>query len=117
MKFAAFLSYARTDNTTGQVTRLRRAIEEELRQVGIHAPVFQDTEDISCGEEWKARVSAALNDAATLIPILTPKYLHSKECAEEVRSFLQQEELRDERGIIMPVAYAPVVELTDEAKL
>jgi hypothetical protein len=52
----AFISYAREDS--GQVDRLERA----LREAGI--PVWRDTSDLWPGEDWRAKIRAAITDGA-----------------------------------------------------
>ncbi|MDF7774119.1 TIR domain-containing protein [Sphingomonas sp. AOB5] len=77
--------------------------------------VFQDLAAISAGDDWKQQIVAALENATFLIPILTPSFLESEHCCEEVALFLEREarlnaqypELNGRRRIF-PILYVSV---------
>lgn len=102
----AFLSYARNDNREGRVAEFHQKLNNELRtQLGDKsANIFMDA-DIELGVPWRERISVGLAKATFLLPIVTPSFLASKECREELDEFIQHER-RVERGdLILPIVY------------
>ena len=90
-----FWSYARQDDdaSLGRLSGLRKLLQAELQQQYGRQPIqiFQDVAVIAPGAQWKDEISRALANAAFLIPIITPAFLESEMCCEEVRLFLERE--------------------------
>lgn len=72
-----FLSYSRKDRVRAQV------IAEALR--ARHFGVFRDTDDILPTEEWRERLQQLIEEADTIVFLLSPHSAESEVCAWEVR--------------------------------
>lgn len=90
-----FWSYARQDDevSRGRLSSLRSLLMSELQQQYGREPIkiFQDVAAIPPGAAWQEEISNALNRATFLIPIITPAFIESEFCCEEVRLFLDRE--------------------------
>src|SRR5258708_349683 len=88
---SAFMSYVRSDDDhdDGRITKFRKHLEGEVRmQTGRAFPIFQDRNDISWGQQWKAVIQGALSDVTFLLPIVTPSFFESDACRSEFQTFL-----------------------------
>ena len=84
----AFMSYAHHDDGQGRLSRFRERLEGELRsQTGIDLEIFKDSEEIGLGEQWRRRLEAGLAASTFLLPIVTPSFLTSAYCREELETF------------------------------
>jgi hypothetical protein len=115
---AGFLSYAHNDNADGSVTEFRKALEREVRaQTGRRdVRIFQDLDDIDCGEEWKERVDSSLDAVTFLVPILTPSFFASDQCRRELERFLDREGRPGQRDLILPVYWIRAAPIDDPAR-
>lgn len=107
MGLTAFLSYSRFDNLHDDdaATHLREDLAGEVRaNLGLPFAIFQDTEDVRTGEDWKWRIDSAVQDADFLIPIVTPSFLQRTWCRLEVTKFDARQNKRAVRAIF-PVYY------------
>ncbi|MGH6652635.1 MAG: toll/interleukin-1 receptor domain-containing protein [Sphingopyxis sp.] len=90
-----FWSYARQDDSVsgGKLSALRTLLMSELQQQYGRDPIkiFQDVSAIPPGAEWEHEITASLNKAAFFIPIITPAFLQSEWCCQEVHIFLERE--------------------------
>jgi WD40 repeat protein len=73
---AAFISYAREDHEF--VEELRAAFNKVGREIWV------DTEDIPLTAKWRAQIRLGIERSRNIIFILTPAWLDSKACAEEL---------------------------------
>ena len=116
--FAAFLSYARNDDLHdgGRITTLRRCIAAEMQmQTGHEFRIFHDRKDIFTGQQWHSRIESSINGATLLIAIITPSFLQSDTCREEMTLFAKRElDLRRD-DLIVPVLYVRTPALDDES--
>ena len=115
-QYAAFYSYVRSDdlNEGGRITALRERLSAEMEmQLGQEFPIFQDRKDILVGEQWDARIRTALENTTLLIAIVTPAFLRSEACREEVNLFVDQERRLDRDDLIIPVLYVRTPHLDD----
>jgi hypothetical protein len=104
----ALLSYSRFDDKqySRLLTSIRRYIEGAVQGVtGRPFQVFQDVEDIKLGDDWHATLAEAISKADILIPIITPSFLESKWCREEVERFVQKEADRSSFDIVVPLYF------------
>jgi anti-sigma regulatory factor (Ser/Thr protein kinase) len=102
----AFLSYAHHDDRRGHLTRLREFLMEELQsQTGEAFEIFMDSDDIGLGEDWRRRLDEGLAAATFLIPILTPSFLKSQYCRDELRIFSDHERTLGRDDLILPIYY------------
>jgi uncharacterized membrane protein (UPF0136 family) len=106
-----FWSYARADdrNSAGQVSRLRDKVASEIEiLMGPRPPVelWQDTSDIPGGSVWRQQIGDAIGRASFFIAVITPGFLHSKWCCEEVLRFREREAALGRNDMIFPFVFA-----------
>ena len=117
-----FWSYARQDDefSGGKLSSLRFRVMSELQQQYGREPIkiFQDVGAIAPGAEWEAEIRNALNRSTFFIPIITPAFIESEWCCQELEMFLEREqelnrqhpELGNARRIF-PVHYIPIQDI------
>jgi parallel beta-helix repeat protein len=111
---AAFLCYDRHDDSDDSVTRFRDALIDAVKTVTKQPfDIFHDRSHIHWGQPWRERIREALNQAQFLIPILTPNFLESDECRNELEWFLEVEGRRGRGDLILPVYYYPIRQIDD----
>ena len=102
----AFMSYAHHDDGDGRLTKFRERLARELRsQTGIEMEIFQDSDTIQLGEKWRRRLDHGLAESTFLLPIVTPSFLTSSYCRDELETFLRHERELDRDDLILPVYY------------
>ena len=52
--------------------------------------LFMDRTDIRWGDEWKARIEGAIAGTTFFIPVVTPSYLRSQACRDELFQFARE---------------------------
>ena len=108
----AFVSYAHDDDEfdEGAITQLAGRLEGALKAFTGQADlkVFIDRTDIKWGDAWKVRIAEGLAESAILIIIVTPRYLLSNECRNEVEDFLA---LSGRERWLLPIYYIEVPNL------
>jgi hypothetical protein len=74
--------------------------------------IFQDVNGIEFGARWPKRQDEALAAARFLIPVLSPRFLRSEPCRDELRKFLAHERAAGRDDLILPIylVRAPVLE-------
>jgi TIR domain len=101
----AFMSYAHVDDDEDQLTTFYERLVKELQvQTGQKLEVFMDA-DIELGMPWRDRINEGLAASTFLLPILTPSFLASEYCREELHAFLDHEEELGRKDLILPVYY------------
>jgi formylglycine-generating enzyme required for sulfatase activity len=110
-KPAIFLSYTRNDDEYegGALSALRQRLEDALRFAsGEPLDIFQDVEDIKFGQDIRQRIEKSLAETMVFVPIITPSYLKSRWCREELERFLKREQQLGRRDLILPIYYQRV---------
>jgi parallel beta-helix repeat protein len=116
-KLIAFMSYAHTDDADDRLTTFRDRLSREVKiQTGEDFPIFQDREHIRWGDNWQERVDGSLDEVTFLIAILSPSFLRSAACREELSRFLEREKKLKRDDLILPVYYVDCPTLNDEGK-
>ncbi|CCG09408.1 Serine/threonine protein kinase [Pararhodospirillum photometricum DSM 122] len=108
MILAGFWSYTRfdDDHEGGRITRLRERLERSIRFVtGADLPIFQDRKDIGFGENWERRITKSLDETLLLFPVMTPSFLTSVACRQEVLAFAKRQEALKRDDLILPISY------------
>ncbi len=105
-----FWSYTRDDDTHAdkRLSQLRAMLADELQgQIGgsPKVRVFQDFSMIPLGSTWEREINDALDQSSFLIPIVTPRFLHSEWCRKELLRFLARERALGRDDLIFPVRY------------
>lgn len=112
----AFLSYARRDDEyeQGRITEIRKHLQSEVEiQTGTTFQIFQDQENISVGQPWRTQIQLSIDNTSLLIAIVTPSFLLSPACRDEVSRFIRREEELGRDDLIIPVVYIPTPALTN----
>jgi len=111
-----FWSYTSSDDTSsrGRLSQLRRLLADELqlrlgRAQMVH--IFQDVAAIPHGTDWRKEIHKALVASSFLIPIITPAFLQSEMCCEEVARFREHEKEAGRDDLIFPFHYVNVDDL------
>lgn len=88
------LSYCHEDNDylDGAIVRLADDIAREYKfqsgSTGLE--VFVDSRSISWGEEWQSALNSAVDATTFIMPSVTPGYLSSQACREELQRFVSR---------------------------
>ena len=90
-----FLSYRQDDDDhlDGAIIRLADEIVSEYQfQFGSTLQLFVDKRSIGWGENWKSALDAAVDATTFIMPAVTPGYLMSKACRDELQRFVSRGE-------------------------
>jgi TIR domain len=91
-RYDVFLSYARSDDEDGAVTRLSEEMSRAFAQeAGVQLRIFLDTQRIQSAQIWKARIDGALKASTVLVSIASPAYFDSEWCRYEWDHFVARE--------------------------
>lgn len=109
-----FWSYTHQDNDQddGRILRLAAKIRAEYSLLtGQDLRLFVDREDLSWGDEWRARIDDALGATTFFIPVVTPRYLLRPECRRELLAFAGHAKSLELLELLLPVVYVDVPNL------
>jgi F-box protein 11 len=110
----AFFCYDRHDDRDGSVSSFREALSAALTsKTSDPVELFQDRISIRWGENWRDRIREALDEIPLIVPIVTPNFLQSDECRDELECFLEAEDRRRRWDLILPVYFYPVRKIDD----
>ncbi|MGW4527060.1 toll/interleukin-1 receptor domain-containing protein [Amycolatopsis sp. NPDC004378] len=107
---SVFVSYAHKDDNSshGRVKKLAEGIADTYASLtGLDVGIFFDTESIRLGENWRDRIRAGLNNATVLLAFISPSYLKSPACREELASFFAFLPSREGRKLVIPILLFP----------
>lgn len=111
LKPVGFWSYAREDDKDvgGQLSTLRQILANTINlRLGGEVKLFQDSEAIPFGADWASSIAKAIQDVSFFIPIVTPRFLQSKNCHHEFVSFQSKMVALQRDDLIFPVHYVDV---------
>jgi CheY-like chemotaxis protein len=115
-----FLSYTRKDDQFfgGYITAFREALEAGVQVVTGDRSfrLFQDVEGIVIGEQWQKKLADVIGRASFFLPMLTPLFLNSPNCREEVQLFVAREGTLGRDDMILPIYLvdSPLLEKAEE---
>ena len=115
-----FLSYTRKDDQFfgGYITAFREALEAGVQVVTGDRSfrLFQDVEGIVIGEQWQKKLAEVIGRASCFLPILTPLFLTSPNCREEIELFIAREGALGRDDMILPIYLvdSPLLEKAEE---
>lgn len=112
----AFLSYARRDDEhdAGRITAIRKQLQSEVEVLtGKRFQIFQDQENISVGQPWRTQIQLSIDNTSLLIAMVTPSFLNSPMCCDEVHRFVRRENELAREDLIIPIIYVPTPTLDD----
>jgi len=116
----AFLSYTRKDDEFfgHYITAFRKALENAVHVVSGDESfrVFQDVEGIVIGEKWQKKLAETINQSSVFVPMLSPLFLNSGPCRDELGRFLEHERALGRDDLILPLYFveSPRLEKDDE---
>jgi tetratricopeptide (TPR) repeat protein len=113
VRYDAFISYARSDNTYQRVSSLRDLIRDRFERLcGRRLNVFFDEESLSTMADWHGRIAEGLRDSSLLLAILSPAYFASAYCRLECDEYVRYEAARHCLGEgIAPIQIADLTSL------
>ena len=106
---SVFISYARIDDqaTYHRVSQLVDDIANSYRSMtGQEVAVFQDIDTIKPGDDWKDRIRLGLSSSSIMLAFVSPAYLGSASCREELSEFLAFFDAAASDRLIIPLLYA-----------
>jgi hypothetical protein len=112
-----FWSYAYSDDDRdeGRIGDLSRHLRNEYGLLtGEELEIFIDREDLAWGDDWREKITEALERVTFFIPILTPTYFLRSECRRELMQFAEQAKKQGAEKLILPIYYIEVPELERE---
>lgn len=115
----AFMSYARKDdkNLKGGITKFREHLSTAVELLtGEEFRIYQDWKDIEWGQDWKENIDKSLDEVIFLIPIITPRFLKSMNCRDEVEHFILRETELNRTDLIFPVYFIDCPEMNDQSR-
>ncbi len=102
----AFMSYAHYDDREGRLSKFRDRLAGELQsQTGVEMDIFKDSDAITVGQPWRKRLDEGLATSTLLLPIVTPSFLRSPHCREELETFAAHEQALGRDDLILPIYY------------
>ena len=113
LKPIGFWSYTTSDDVAsgGRLSQLRLLLAQHLqlrigREPKVH--IFQDVAAIPHGTDWLKEIHKALDASSFFIPIVTPAFLQSPMCCQEVMHFRAREAALGRDDLIFPLHYIDV---------
>lgn len=110
---SGFWSYVHADDAAerGRILRLCERVKEEFGLLtGEDLELFTDRTHISWGNKWRETLNDALTETTFLIAIVTPRFVRSRECRNEVLRFSQNAKARGVPELLLPILYTPSVD-------
>lgn len=108
-----FLSYSHEDDEhlRGAIIQLAHEIANEYQfRYASTLKLFIDKESINWGEDWRRAIREGLDGTNYLIPAVTPRYLRSPACRDELLQFMGQLDEKKTGAVLSLVwqSYAPL---------
>ena len=106
-----FWSYARLNdnNNQGRLSALRKIIEDAIAERrGRPIKVWQDANDIPSGSAWAKTIARTIGETTFFIPIVSPRFLESQYCLEEIKLFRRRMAELKRGDLIFPIHYVDV---------
>ncbi|MFF0231212.1 toll/interleukin-1 receptor domain-containing protein [Micromonospora sp. NPDC005254] len=106
---SVFVSYARVDDeaTHGRISQLTTDIANTYRSMtGQVVGVFKDVDSIAPGEDWKDRIRLGLSSSSVFLAFVSPAYLRSAACREELSEFIGFLNANSSTRLIIPLVFA-----------
>jgi formylglycine-generating enzyme required for sulfatase activity len=115
-----FWSYTTSDDLSagGHLTELRIRLANRL-QLEVGKPkvvIFQDKHAIPIGADWKKKIYGALDEASFILPIVTPGFIQSEWCCNELLYFSAREKALGREDLIFPFIYVDIERIDPDQK-
>lgn len=112
--YDAFWSYVHADDRAdgSRISDLANRLAEQVTlRTGAAFRIFIDGGGIGWGQAWSPTITTALRSATYFLPIVTPRYFASRQCREELTTFLELGQSLDRERLILPIYYVDVPDL------
>jgi hypothetical protein len=106
---SVFVSYARIDDKSsyGRVSKLIDDVADTYQSItGQRVGVFKDVESIQPGDDWRDRIRLGLSASSIFLAFISPAYLRSTNCREELSEFLAFLDSNSSTRLIVPLLFA-----------
>ena len=106
---SVFVSYARIDDKSsyGRVSKMIDDIADTYQSItGQRVGVFKDVESIKPGDDWRDRIRLGLSASSIFLAFISPAYLRSANCREELSEFLAFLDSNSSTRLIVPLLFA-----------
>lgn len=107
---AVFLSYVHKDDAAlkGRIVRFINDVAETYALLfGQEIRLFTD-QKIAWGDGWKTRLDQELGEATIMIAAVTPRYLNSQACRDELLSFSAAAAREGTPGLLLPLMWVDI---------
>lgn len=108
-----FLSYVHADNERagGRIVKFARDLVDTYDYLYGHTiQLFVDRDNIIWGQQWGSRLKAEAEATSFLLSIVTPRYLTSLPCRDEVLTFAAAAEEAQEPKLLLPLQWVDISE-------
>lgn len=106
-----FVSYARIDDqaTYGRISKLISDIASTYESMtGKTVGVFIDVDSIKPGDDWRDRIKSGLSYSSIFLAFISPAYLRSPACREELNEFLAFLTASSVERLVIPLIYTKI---------
>jgi predicted AAA+ superfamily ATPase len=115
-----FLSYVHADNqrARGKMVQFARDLVDTYDYLyGRNIELFIDRDSINWGETWSQRLKTETENTSFLLAIVTPRYLQSPACRDELLSFSTAAETALEPKLLLPLQWVDIskTDVVDDA--
>jgi hypothetical protein len=108
-EISVFVSYARIDDKASynRISQLIDGIAATYESAtGKTVGVFKDVESIKPGDDWRDRIRLGLSSSSILLAFISPAYLRSPACREELTEFFAFLRANSSTRLIIPLMFA-----------
>lgn len=106
-----FLSYVHADDerSGGKIVRLAQDLVETYSYLyGHEIRLFVDRTDLHWGERWSERLTHEIDTTTFLLSAVTPRYLKSTACRDEVTAFTTAAKRSREPRLLLPLIWVDI---------
>jgi hypothetical protein len=107
-EISVFVSYARIDDkaTYGRILQLIDGVADTYQSMtGQTVGTFKDVESIKPGDNWRDRIRLGLSASSIFLAFISPAYLRSINCREELSEFLAFLDANASTRLIIPLIF------------
>ncbi|WP_435746238.1 DUF4143 domain-containing protein [Microbacterium sp. PMB16] len=106
-----FISYVHADDEAqkGRITKFARDLAATYSFLyGRDLQVFIDRDDIQWGQDWRARLGHEIAATAFMLANVTPRYLRSAACRQEILDFATAARAVGEPSLLLPLIWVDI---------
>ncbi len=116
VQYEGFFSYVESDDAheDGRIIAIKYRLEREIAmRVGSEFPIFHDRYSSLVGQRWRDEYEIVMDGTKFLIAVITPSFLKSSVCRDEVEMFITREDSQKRKDLIFPILYLNSPSLDD----